>query len=287
MDPPPEDGGPPPEDGGAAMFRKPAKRNKNVRPRPGASGDDVGPARAFLEAVSAGAGAADDGGGSAVVRVAKVAKPNPLVQGTAAAGGGGSSSSRMQRELVHGSDARISQYDNKATASSEQDVARETDAQAQYEAARAMWDDGGDVAADGTRIYRGAKAYKQYTATAESYDRQVNSGAGPARAPVHYRATARFDYQPDVCKDYKDTGFCGYGDACKFLHDRSDYKTGWQLEQQWEAEQKAKAHALALEAFEESEGGGGGGGSSGRGGGQPIRGEVSVRLAGGCLAVGD
>ena len=73
---------------------------------------------------------------------------------------------------------------------------------------------------------------------------------------MHYRATSRFDYQPDICKDYKDTGFCGYGDACKFLHDRSDYKTGWQLERQWDAEQKAKAHALALAAFEESEGGG-------------------------------
>ena len=56
------------------------------------------------------------------------------------------------------------------------------------------------------------------------------SGHGPARAPIHYRATSRFDYQPDVCKDFKDTGYCGYGDACKFLHDRSDYKTGWQIE---------------------------------------------------------
>ena len=64
-------------------------------------------------------------------------------------------------------------------------------AQAQYEAARAMWDDGGDVAADGTRIYRGAKAYKQYTATAESYDRQVNSGAGPARGVPQRRRAGR------------------------------------------------------------------------------------------------
>ena len=78
--------------------------------------------------------------------------------------------------------------------------------------------------------YAEAFAYRAYTAKSESYDAQVNNGAGPARAPVHYRATSRFDYQPDICKDYKDTGFCGYGDACKFLHDRSDYKSGWQLE---------------------------------------------------------
>lgn len=47
------------------------------------------------------------------------------------------------------------------------------------------------------------------------------------------RTTIRTDYQPDICKDYKETGFCGFGDSCKFLHDRSDYKHGWQLEQEW------------------------------------------------------
>lgn len=44
------------------------------------------------------------------------------------------------------------------------------------------------------------------------------------------RMTVRFDYQPDICKDYKETGFCGYGDACKFVHDRGDYKSGWELD---------------------------------------------------------
>ncbi|KAI8084168.1 uncharacterized protein B0P05DRAFT_488697 [Gilbertella persicaria] len=63
---------------------------------------------------------------------------------------------------------------------------------------------------------------------------------GPQRAPANLRVTQRFDYQPDVCKDYKETGFCGYGDTCIFLHDRGDYKTGWQLEQEWEEAQKNK-----------------------------------------------
>lgn len=53
---------------------------------------------------------------------------------------------------------------------------------------------------------------------------------GPLRANVHARVSVRFDYQPDICKDYKETGFCGYGDACKFVHDRSDYKGGWEIE---------------------------------------------------------
>lgn len=58
---------------------------------------------------------------------------------------------------------------------------------------------------------------------------------GPIRAPENLRATVRWDYQPDICKDYKETGYCGFGDSCKFLHDRSDYKHGWQLEKEYAA----------------------------------------------------
>jgi RING finger protein 113A len=62
--------------------------------------------------------------------------------------------------------------------------------------------------------------------------------AGPIRAPTNIRTTCRFDYQPDICKDYKDTGFCGFGDTCIYLHDRGDTMSGWQLEQAWEEKQK-------------------------------------------------
>jgi RING finger protein 113A len=73
--------------------------------------------------------------------------------------------------------------------------------------------------------------------------------AGPLKATQFVRTTARFDYQPDICKDYKDTGFCGFGDTCIYLHDRGDTLSGWQLEQQWE-EQKKKEHAQReLDAF--------------------------------------
>lgn len=30
---------------------------------------------------------------------------------------------------------------------------------------------------------------------------------GPMRAPANVRAISRFDYQPDICKDYKQTGY--------------------------------------------------------------------------------
>lgn len=57
---------------------------------------------------------------------------------------------------------------------------------------------------------------------------------GPIRAPAYLRSTVRWDYQPDICKDYKETGYCGFGDSCKFLHDRGDYKSGWQLDREFE-----------------------------------------------------
>lgn len=40
--------------------------------------------------------------------------------------------------------------------------------------------------------------------------------AGPVRASSHIRVTARFDYQPDLCKDFKETGYCGYGGTFLF-----------------------------------------------------------------------
>jgi hypothetical protein len=67
---------------------------------------------------------------------------------------------------------------------------------------------------------------------------------GPMRAPSFLRVTSRFDYQPDICKDYKETGFCGYGDNCKFLHDRGDYKSGWQMEREWEDKQASKRRRM-------------------------------------------
>ena len=230
------------EEEAVPTFRKPLKRNKNVRARSGSIDEEDGPAAAST---------------SGVVRPQKVAKANPMVSSSGSgSGGSGGGSTSLRHELAHASDRRISNFDNKATATNEQDIDRNQDAQAQFEAARKMWEDGGDVAADGSKVYRGQKAYRQYTEKAESFDSQVNKGAGPARAPVHFRAISRFDYQPDICKDYKETGFCGYGDACVFLHDRSDYKSGWQLEKQWEQQQRERAHAAALQAFEGAERGG-------------------------------
>lgn len=71
--------------------------------------------------------------------------------------------------------------------------------------------------------------------------------AGPLRAPTFVRTTCRFDYQPDICKDYKETGFCGFGDTCIYLHDRGDTLSGWQLERQWEEKKKKETELKELQ----------------------------------------
>ncbi|WVF73166.1 pre-mRNA-splicing factor CWC24 [Kwoniella sp. CBS 6097] len=78
-------------------------------------------------------------------------------------------------------------------------------------------------------IYRGAS---NYLPTINKTREQLSSKmkTGPIRATANVRTITLMDYQPDVCKDYKETGFCGYGDSCKFLHDRGDYLAGWQMD---------------------------------------------------------
>lgn len=85
------------------------------------------------------------------------------------------------------------------------------------------------------KVYRGLNNYTQFYKKKDTALGNASSGMvrkGPIRAPSNIRSTVRWDYQPDICKDYKETGYCGFGDSCKFLHDRSDYKHGWQLEQE-------------------------------------------------------
>jgi len=131
------------------------------------------------------------------------------------------------------------------------------------------------------KVYRGQGNYLQYYEKKDTVQGNAASGMnrkGPMRAPLHLRATVRWDYQPDICKDWKETGYCGFGgiiptlylytlacyqlmsdtllmlsphmyttviccffcfvDSCKFLHDRSDYKSGWQLDREFEGDEE-------------------------------------------------
>ena len=88
-----------------------------------------------------------------------------------------------------------------------------------------------DQAQDNKGTYRGTSTYSNFIQKhTDAPSRQV----GPQKAPTNVRTITVTDFAPDVCKDYKQTGFCGFGDSCKFLHAREDYKQGWQLDKEWE-----------------------------------------------------
>lgn len=188
----------------------------------------------------------DNEGESSVVRiVSKVKKDNPNVQSSSFAAGrqrkknNSSSSSDGDSD---GENVTVSYRskrtnvidgasDQGATATVEIDTEIDRDAQAIFEKSIEVNKELEGKADD--KVYRGLNNYTQFYKKKDSAAGNASSGMvrkGPIRAPAHLRATVRWDYQPDVCKDYKETGFCGFGDSCKFLHDRSDYKHGWQLE---------------------------------------------------------
>jgi len=86
-------------------------------------------------------------------------------------------------------------------------------------------------------IYKGIGNYQSYVQ--KNPDRQSKQ-VGPVKSSTNVRTITVTDFAPDVCKDYKQTGFCGFGDSCKFLHAREDYKQGWQLDRDWEIGTKGK-----------------------------------------------
>lgn len=81
--------------------------------------------------------------------------------------------------------------------------------------------------------YRGASNYDSHI-TKNPNAPSSSKTVGPIKAPTNVRTITTTDFAPDVCKDYKQTGFCGFGDGCKFLHAREDYKQGWELDREWE-----------------------------------------------------
>ena len=139
-----------------------------------------------------------------------------------------------------------------ATATVDIDTDLKNDQQAIFERAKKINEELKGKADD--KIYRGMNNYQQFYEKKDTALGNASSGLvrnkgkavgcsrscntrvlvlGPIRAPAHLRVSVRWDYAPDICKDYKETGFCGFGDSCKFLHDRSDYKHGWQIEREW------------------------------------------------------
>ncbi|XP_063079405.1 E3 ubiquitin-protein ligase RNF113A isoform X1 [Engraulis encrasicolus] len=188
-------------------------------------------------------GSSDEEKSTVVRREKKTRIVNPMIQ----------KSRRVEKETVSSSESDDHQEEEKvtvsykstrsakpegpedmgATATYQLDTEKDKDAQAIFERSQQLQEELSGK--DDDKVYRGINNYHKYIKPRDSTLGNASSGMvrqGPIRAPEHLRATVRWDYQPDICKDYKETGFCGFGDSCKFLHDRSDYKHGWQIERE-------------------------------------------------------
>lgn len=153
------------------------------------------------------------------------------------------------------------QHDSKATATLETETDFSRDARALREKVLKLSEQalkGKSSASSDEKLYKGIHGYvdhkagfrREHTISSE----KAGGSHGPLRASAHIRVSARFDYQPDICKDYKETGYCGYGDSCKFMHDRGDYKSGWQIEKEWEEKEKERKRNLAMGLDDADEG---------------------------------
>ncbi|KIJ49362.1 hypothetical protein M422DRAFT_246452 [Sphaerobolus stellatus SS14] len=110
------------------------------------------------------------------------------------------------------------------------DILEGDEAEALLARKRAKFDDDedGDIGPD-DGLYHGQAGYKSHITKSKEIPKAMR--VGPQRSTGStIRTVTIVDYQPDVCKDYKETGFCGFGDTCKFLHDRGTYLAGWQLD---------------------------------------------------------
>ncbi|PSS24215.1 Zinc finger CCCH domain-containing protein [Actinidia chinensis var. chinensis] len=136
---------------------------------------------------------------------------------------------------------------SKATATLETETEFSKDARAIRESALNQAEDalkGKTKNSEDEKLYKGIHGYTDHKVGSrreQTVSMEKAGGAhGPLRASAHIKVSTRFDYQLDICKDYKEAGYCGYGDTCKFIHDRGDFNSGWQLEEEWEEVEKAR-----------------------------------------------
>lgn len=153
---------------------------------------------------------------------------------------------RVEREAllptVQSSKIAAPEIDGGATKTIEIDTSKEVDATAIYKRNLEL-SKTDNSSEEYKEVYTGSGSYQKFIEVKDTTVANAGGGQlkqGPIRRPDHLRATVRWDYAPDICKDYKETGFCGFGDSCKFMHDRSDYKSGWQLEREWESQEYGK-----------------------------------------------
>ncbi|KAL1409983.1 RNA-splicing factor [Vanrija albida] len=161
---------------------------------------------------------------SAVVRPTKKSILNPLVQGTKRRRAPGEEVGGLDEFDFKADGGGITQ-DEYATRSADWDL----EGVEKKEDKRIKLNEDGEIVRD-DGLYHGQSGYLSTINKRADQSLAKSMRTGPIRATANIRTITVVDYQPDVCKPYKETGFCGYGDSCKFMHDRGDYLAGWQLD---------------------------------------------------------
>ncbi|OZC05740.1 hypothetical protein X798_07284 [Onchocerca flexuosa] len=154
-------------------------------------------------------------------------RKNPMIQSTASrkiqkaseSTSSNSSSSSGEEESIQndplsvtfassGTAERAGPSDMGATAVNEIDTDVQSDAQAQFERVQQILKEERD-----DKVYRGAALYgaKEKKDTVWGNASSGLNRFGPIRAPNFLRQSVRWDFAPDICKDYKETGFCTFG----------------------------------------------------------------------------
>lgn len=184
----------------------------------------------------------------ATKNVVRKAAPPPPSSGSGSSSGSeaeGDDGRVVKRRKIHGNTLKASTADQQTKSSYEGTTKYDADRSAVIEASndatkQSNWyDEKADDALSSKNLLgttRSSKSTSFIEKNPDAPDRKV----GPVKAPTNIRTITVTDYAPDVCKDYKQTGFCGFGDSCKFLHAREDYAAGWKLDKEWEMSNKDK-----------------------------------------------
>lgn len=151
----------------------------------------------------------------------------------------------VKRRKIHGNALKASTTDQQRKGTYEGTTKYEADRSATIEASndatkQSNWYDEKADGALSSKNLLGTTRSSKPTSLIEKNPDAPTRQVGPVKSSTNVRTITVTDYAPDVCKDYKQTGFCGFGDNCKYLHAREDYAAGWKLDKEWEMSNKGK-----------------------------------------------
>ena len=152
----------------------------------------------------------------------------------------------VKRRKLNGNALKASTADQKAKSALEGTTKYEANRSAVIEAStdatkQSNWyEETADDALSSKNLLGSTRSFTKPQPLIEKETNAPERKVGPQKASSNVRTITMVDYTPDVCKDYKQTGFCGFGDNCKFLHAREDYAAGWKLDKEWEMTNKGK-----------------------------------------------